>query len=137
VGQPAALLAQPGEPVVDLGKPPAGGRQDVPGVATAGEEVTDLGQREAEVLGPEDQRDPVGVGGGVLAVAGGGPGRLREQAAALVVADRLRVHACPAGQGPEGEGVHAVTLRPVPRSGVKPQRTPSLTRERVLSTLGS
>jgi hypothetical protein len=54
VGQPAALLAQPGEPVVDLGQPPAGGRQDVPGVATAGEEVTDPVPRS----GVKPQRTP-------------------------------------------------------------------------------
>src|SRR6266852_2104371 len=56
------------------------------------EQVRYFGQREAELLGPLDEPDPLHAVFGISPNAVQGPIRFRDQASALIVADGLDVH---------------------------------------------
>src|SRR3546814_8167962 len=91
----------------------------VTAVGPAGVEVQqffDLVQGEAEFLGALDEPQQFDSRGRVVAVATGSPWWRLQQAAALVVAQRLGVHAGALGRL---TGSHDPILNPGPRYGVK------------------
>src|SRR5690606_23297712 len=113
VHQGVADLLEVGELAVDLGDLVFGAPADflAPGAGRGAEreQLLDLGKREAEVLRALDEADPRDVVFAEDAVAGGPSRRVRQQAAPLVVADRLHVHAGAARDFLRREGFHRVS----------------------------
>lgn len=111
------------DPVREIGPAVFGQRPgSVAAVGTAGvqvQQLLDLVEGEAKLLGAFDEPQQVHRRARVVAVAARRAGRLSEQPAALVVAQRLGVHSGLAGQL---AGSHASIVNPGPRYRVK---TPS------------
>src|SRR5207245_7585374 len=68
-----------------------------------GEQVRNFREREAEILGPLDEPDPLHAVFGISPNAIQGPLRLRDQASALIVADGLDVDTGGTRKPPDGE----------------------------------
>ena len=121
----------------DLGQLGAGGRQHSVGAPVVGgrQQLPDLGEREAQRLGPADEPQPGDIRIGVLAVLGAAAHRPFEEPAALVVANRLDADAGLPGQVPDRERAHPTTIPPVPRYGLKPSAplTPYLPTARTVA----
>jgi hypothetical protein len=79
-------------PIGGLEHPPGRGPHVVAGLAAAvphAEESGDLAEREAKTLRVADQREPIDDALTVLAVAGPGSDRLRDQPDPLVISNRV------------------------------------------------
>jgi len=90
--QPALQPGQLAELVDDRGPAwprPPGRFSSVDRALSGAEQVADLGQGEAESLGPADEGEPPPVVLGVLTESGPAPGGLRQQPAPLIEPDRL------------------------------------------------
>jgi thioredoxin 1 len=105
----------------DLGQLGSGRDEHGVGTSTVGgeQQLTDLGEGEAEGLRAPNELQPRDVVVGVLAVLGAPPRGPLNQPAAFVVANRLDADVGGAGEIPDRERAHRPTVPPVPGYGVK------------------
>jgi hypothetical protein len=103
----------------------AGGAAAVRSPAVQVQQLLDLVEGEAELLGTLDEPQQPHRRIRVVPIAAGGTGRLVQQPAPLVVPQRLAVHTGPAGQL---TGAHGAIVNPVPNCGVKPGFTHVMAR---------
>jgi hypothetical protein len=122
--QPALQGSQLGDLVADRDELRLRRPRDVgcrPGLGRA-EQVADLGEREAKLPSPPDEREPPPVGLRVFAESRAVRFRQREQSSALVEAHGLDADSGLGCELPDGQTSHVMTLTAVPRYGVKSAR---------------
>ena len=124
--QPALQPGQLADLVRDRGQLGLGRPDDLvggPGLSGA-EQVADLGQGEAESLGPADEGEPPPVVLGVLTESGPAPGGLRQQPAPLIEPDRLDPDSFGVSEFPDRQPSHSRQANS--RTPVRSQAPPRL-----------
>ncbi len=139
-GQLGAKRAQPGDLSVDTGDMPAQHRLRRAAGAHTGaadrQQVTDLGQPQAEPLRAADEQQPVQRIRAVAAMVSAGAGRGGQQPGPLLVAHRVDSHPGAGSHLPDRQAIHetsschAATLRPGAGSRIKPARAVNMRRQR-------